>query len=161
MESDLTFNATMSRFLQEIPLEIEIVPMTIDQKLARLGELTTIVTLISPFPAFISCGMSSIDKDRQLQKLSYNFILAMMTTNIIWLAYSLKVENIDLIVINSLGTLVSCSFVVVYLYVKYRITRLSTHVARFMGAIVFSLIMSSGLTSTWTNGVIATSCSMT
>ena len=85
----------------------------------------------------------------------------MMTTNIIWLAYSLKVENIDLIVINSLGTLVSCSFVVVYLYVKYRITRLSTHVARFMGAISFSLIMSSGLTSTWTNGVIATSCSMT
>ena len=135
--------------------------MTIDQKLARLGELTTIVTLISPFPAFISCGMSSIDKDRQLQKLSYNFILAMMATNIIWLAYSLKVDNIDLIVINSLGTLVSCSFVMVYLYVKYRITRLSTHIARFMGAVCFSLAMSSGLTSSWTNGVIATSCSMT
>ena len=66
MESDLTFNATLSRFLQEVPLEMEIVSMTIDQKLARLGELTTIVTLISPFPAFISCGMSSIDKDRQL-----------------------------------------------------------------------------------------------
>ena len=105
--------------------------------------------------------MSSIDKDRQLQKLSYNFILAMMATNIIWLAYSIKVDNIDLIVINSLGTLISCSFVAVYLYVKYRITRLSTHISRFMGAVFFSLAMSSGLTSSWTNGVIATSCSMT
>ena len=161
MESELALNITMGRFLQEPALEMEIIPMTIDQKLARLGELTTIVTLISPFPAFISCGMSSIDKDRQLKKLSYNFILAMMATNIIWLAYSVKVDNIDLIVINSLGTLVSCSFVLVYLYVKYRITRLSTHVARFMGAVCFSLIMSSALTSSWTNGVIATSCSMT
>ena len=161
MESELALNITMGRFLQEPALEMEIIPMTIDQKLARLGELTTIVTLISPFPAFISCGMSSIDKDRQLKKLSYNFILAMMATNIIWLAYSVKVDNIDLIVINSLGTLVSCSFVMVYLYVKYRITRLSTHVARFMGAVCFSLIMSSALTSSWTNGVIATSCSMT
>ena len=129
--------------------------------MARLGELTTIVTLISPFPAFISCGKSSIDKDRLLSKLSYNFILAMMATNIIWLAYSIKVENVDLIVINSIGTLIATSFVLIFLYVKYRITRLSTHIARFIGALIFSALVSSNLTGTQTNGIIATSCSMT
>ena len=85
----------------------------------------------------------------------------MMVTNIIWLAYSIKVENIDLIVINSIGTLIATSFVLIYLFIKYRITRLSTHIARFLAALVFSAIASSRLTDTWSNGVIATSCSMT
>ena len=85
----------------------------------------------------------------------------MMATNIIWLAYSIKVENVDLIVINSIGTLIATSFVLIFLYVKYRITRLSTHIARFIGALIFSALVSSNLTGTWTNGVIATSCSMT
>lgn len=84
-----------------------------------------------------------------------------MVTNIIWLAYSIKVANIDLIVINSIGTLIATSFVLIFLYVKYRITRLSTHVARFVGGLTFSALVSTNLTSTWTNGVIATSCSMT
>ena len=84
-----------------------------------------------------------------------------MVTNIIWLAYSIKVANIDLIVINSIGTVIATSFVFIFLYVKYRITRLSTHIVRFIGGLVFSALVSTNLTSSWTNGVIATSCSMT
>ena len=44
-------------------------PTTIDSKLARLGELTTIVTLISPLPAFVSCHKSSVEKERMLDLL--------------------------------------------------------------------------------------------
>ena len=160
MEDALTANLTQTANRVLIALD-EPIHMTTDQKLARLGELTTIVTLISPFPAFISCGKSSIDKDRQLSKLSYNFLLAMMVTNIIWLAYSLKEDNIDLIVINSIGTVIATSFVLTYLYVKYRITRLSTHIVRFASGLLFAILCSSDLTGNWTNGLIATSCSMT
>lgn len=36
---------------------------TLEQKLARLGELTMIVTLISPLPSFIFCHKSSFEKN--------------------------------------------------------------------------------------------------
>ena len=162
MEDSLLSNFTQvaSRALEAAIDNTGPIPMTVDQKLARLGELTTIVTLISPFPAFISCGKSSLDKDRDLKKLSYNFLLAMMITNIIWLAYSVKISNIDLIVINSIGTLIASSFVGIYLFVKYKITRLSTHIARLLCGLLFSILASSQLTTPFVNGLIATSCSM-
>lgn len=68
MEDTLTANFTevAYRFLEAAIDQNDVVSiaMTTDQKLARLGELTSIVTMISPFPAFVSCGKSSIDKDR-------------------------------------------------------------------------------------------------
>ena len=84
-----------------------------------------------------------------------------MVTNIIWLAYSIKIENIDLIVINSIGTLIATTFVAIYLWVKFRITRLSTHIARFICGLLFSIIASSSYATPWATGLIATSCSMT
>jgi len=68
MEDTLTGNFTevAFRFLEAAIESNDVIsiPMTTDQKLARLGELTSIVTMISPFPAFVSCGKSSIDQDR-------------------------------------------------------------------------------------------------
>jgi len=85
----------------------------------------------------------------------------MLATSIIWLAYSIKVENVDLIVINGLATIIAVSFVSIYLFVKWKITRLSTYIARLLVCLLFSTAASSSITSPWTNGVIATSCSMT
>ena len=84
-------------------------------KLARLGELTTIVTLISPLPAFVSCHKTSIEKERMLDKISYNFLMAMLVTNVVWTAYSIKIDNADLIVINVLGSLIAGTFICVYI----------------------------------------------
>ena len=95
---------------------------TIDAKLARLGELTTIVTLISPLPAFVSCHKSSVEKKRMLEKISFNFLMAMLVTNLVWLAYSFKIVNPDLIVINALGSVIAGTFVTLYIWRKHIVT---------------------------------------
>ena len=134
---------------------------SLEQKLACLGELTTIVTLISPLPSFIFCHKSSFEKNQQLTKISYNFLLAMMANNGVWLAYSLKIWNMDLIVVNSLGTMVSATWVILYLYVKFKVARLCNHLPRLMLALFFEFTVSSSLTDEWLNGLIATAMSMT
>jgi len=95
-----------------MPLPIE---TTIDAKLARLGELTTLVTLISPLPAFVSCHKSALEKKVMLEKISFNFLMAMFVTNMVWLAYSIKIANPDLIVINALGSIIAGTFVCIFI----------------------------------------------
>lgn len=125
-----------------------------------MGELTTIVTLISPLPAFIFCHKSSFDKNKQLEKISFNFLLAMMVTNIVWLAYSIKITNIDLIIINSLGSIIASSFVSLYLWVKYKVARFWGHLPKVVIGVIFAICASSSLTDDFTNGLIATTLSM-
>lgn len=132
-----------------------------DQKLARLGELTTLITLISPLPAFISCHKRSSEKNAMLAKISFNFLLAMWMTNVIWLAYSIKIENIDILVINAIGTLIASIFVTIFLYVKFKVARFTTHLSRLILGILFTIAVSSSLTDKWSNGLVATLCSMT
>lgn len=85
----------------------------------------------------------------------------MMVTNQVWLAYSLKIDNIDLIIVNGVGTLIASTFVTLYLYVKFKVARLAMHLPRLFFGIVFSIISSSSLTNPWLNGLIATTLSMT
>ena len=118
------------------------------------------MTLISPLPAFIFCHKTSFEKNQQLAKLSFNFLLAMMVTNYIWLAYSIKVENVDLIIINSLGTIIASSFVTLYLYVKFKVGRIHIHLLRLIVGLIFAFSVMSSWTDPWTNGLIATSMSM-
>ena len=119
------------------------------------------ITLISPLPAFVSCHKPSWEKNKQLAKVSYNFLVAMWATNVVWLAYSLKIDNIDLIVINALGVLISSCFLFLFLYVKARVARLTMHLLRFFIGLVLGAAFSSNLTTPWTNGLLATSMSMT
>ena len=142
-----------------IPLE-EPIATPIDQKLARLGELTTIITLISPLPNFIFCHKTSFQKNEQLAKLSFNFLLAMLVTNTVWLAYSIKIMNLDLIVINSIGTMVASSFIILYLWVKHKVARLGIHIPRLVCGIIFAIVASSNLTDPWLNGLLATTMSI-
>ena len=107
------------------------------------------------------CHKKTFEKDKMLQKLSYNFLIAMLTTNIVWLSYSLKVSNMDLVVINSLGTIIATSFVSIYLWVKFKVSRLSTHLTRLLIACTFAAFCSSSLLDAWTTGLVATSLSMT
>ena len=85
----------------------------------------------------------------------------MWATNTVWLAYSIKIMNVDLIVINSLGTFIASCFLVIYLYVKSKVARLSIHIIRLVIGIGLALSFSSNLTSPWTNGLLATLMSMT
>ena len=118
------------------------------------------MTLISPLPTFIFCHKSNYEKNEQLAKISFNFLLAMMSTNSIWLAYSLKVFNLDLVIINGLGTLIATCFVMMYLYVKFKVTRLTVHLPRLCLSVIFAMLGSSSLTTPWQNGLIAVAMSM-
>mmetsp|Transcript_32851 Transcript_32851/g.40609 ORF Transcript_32851/g.40609 Transcript_32851/m.40609 type:complete len:109 (+) Transcript_32851:274-600(+) len=67
----------------------------------------------------------------------------------------------DLVVVNGLGTIVSCVWVSLFLYVKYKVARLCSHLPRLAIALIFAAAVSSDLTDDWLNGLIATSMSMT
>ena len=85
----------------------------------------------------------------------------MWMTNIIWLAYSVKIANIDILVINAIGSFIASVFVAIFLYVKFKVARLSSHLSRLFVGFLFTGMVSSGLTDQWSNGLIATLCSMT
>lgn len=85
----------------------------------------------------------------------------MMVTNTVWLAYSHKIMNIDLIIVNAMGTLIASTFVTLYLYVKFKVARLMAHLPRFCFGVLFAMLASSSLTDPWMNGLIATTMSMT
>lgn len=95
-----------------------------------------------------------------LEKISFNFLVAMFVTNLVWLFYSIKIDNNDLIVINALGTIIAGSFTTLFLYVKQKVTRPYTHLTKFALGLSFAFTVGSSLTTPWTNGFIATSLSM-
>jgi uncharacterized protein with PQ loop repeat len=139
---------------------------TIDAKLARLGELTTLVTLISPLPAFVSCHKSALEKKDMLAKISFNFLMAMFVTNMVWLAYSIKIANSDLIVFNALGSIIAGTFVSIYIHTQiaaHDLTYGKPFILIFAAGIGFAWILSAPnfLLGTWWNGFAATSLSMT
>ena len=95
--------------------------MTLESKLAGTGQLTTLMLLLSPFPAFVFCYKSSIEKNKQIAAISPNYLVASFFCNAVWLAYALKIANPDLIVINCLGTVITAFFMVMFLYVKVKV----------------------------------------
>ena len=141
---------------------IEIPGTTIDAKLARLGELTTIITLISPLPAFISCHKSRLEKYRMLDKISFYFLMAMWVTNMVWLAYSIKIANPDLIIINALGTIIAGTFVSIYIWTKLKITSANVEILIFFSGMTLAMLLSwpDLLLDTWWNGFASTCLSM-
>ena len=67
----------------------------------------------------------------------------MMVTCYVWLAYSIKIWNLDLLIINSLGAVISSSFVLLYLYVKFKVARITLHLPRLIIGVVFASYVSS------------------
>ena len=92
-----------------------------ENKLACVGQLTTIILLISPFPQFVFCHKKSLEKNASLKGISFKYLLANFFCYQVWLAYSFKVDNMDLIIINMVGAIINTTFLGLYLYVKYKI----------------------------------------
>jgi uncharacterized protein with PQ loop repeat len=72
-------------------------------------------------PNFVFCHKKSLEKNQMVSKVSYKYLLANFLNNAVWLAYSLKVENTDLIIINGLGSLITCLFLSLYIYAKMKV----------------------------------------
>ena len=134
--------------------------LTLDQKMARLGELTTLFTLVSPLSNFIFCHKKNFEKNQQLSKISFSFLLAMMVTNYAWLSYSVKQSNLDILIINILCTIFSSVFVIMYLYVKFKVAKLTPYLSRLCLSIIFIILTCSSLTNPWLTGLVATTMSM-
>jgi solute carrier family 50 protein (sugar transporter) len=56
-----------------------------------------------------------------VSKVSYKYLLANFVQNVVWLAYSIKVDNIDLIVINFLSVVITSIFLALYIYAKIKV----------------------------------------
>jgi len=74
--------------------------------------------LISPFPAFVFCHKKNLEKNEQIKGISYTYLLANFVCSAVWLAYSFKVNNMDLIIINTVASIITAFFLIMYLYVK-------------------------------------------
>ena len=131
---------------------------SLEQKLAAVGQLTTIIMLVSPFPNFVFCHKKSLDANKQVSAISSRYLFVNFMNNAVWLVYSLKIDNSDLIIINSLGSLISFFFLALYLYVKARVGRYAEHSGLLVVAPV-PLLAWQYLSSDWT-GLLATTLSI-
>lgn len=125
-----------------------------------MGQLTTLLLLVSPFPAFVFCHKKSLEKNASISKISYKYLLANFVCSAIWLAYSLKVENTDLIVINFLATVLTCLFLSLYIYVKIKVGHHQKSFLLLLLSLPLIYISYSESFSTNNTGLLATSMSV-
>ncbi len=130
-------------------------------KFARIGELTSIITMISPLPCFIFCHKKAHEKNKMVDQISYNFLLALMVMNMVWVSYAFKIDNNDILVINSLGLFVSLVFLSLYLYVKIKIGKVYREMALLISTIPFLIWSCSNQVGPNLTGLLASTLSMT
>lgn len=94
--------------------------MVLEKKVACVGQLTTLVLLLSPFPSFVFCHKKTLEKNKQISSISFSYLLANFVCNAVWLGYSFKVESPDLIILNLLGSVLTAFFLMLFLYVKVK-----------------------------------------
>lgn len=82
---------------------------------ARMGELSSIFTIVSPLPEFISCHKPNKQKYDMLKTISYNYLLALWIMNTAWVAYDWKAELEDIIPINVIGMISALIFILMYI----------------------------------------------
>jgi uncharacterized protein with PQ loop repeat len=92
-----------------------------EKRLASIGQLTQIILLLSPLPNFVFCHKKSLEKNSMLKNMSFKYLLSNFVNSTVWLAYSLKIENDDLIIINVIATIITSLFLLLFLYVKIKI----------------------------------------
>ena len=104
--------------------------------------------------------MKSYEKNKQLENISFNYLLTMVMFNLVWVAYACKVNNMDLKIIYGVGVAITMSFFVLFLYVKYKVGKLAQYLPRLAVGLSFTVFASSSLTDENVNGLIATTLSM-
>ena len=111
-----------------------------DEKLRRIGEFTTILTLLAPINSFLICRKKSYDMNLMLQQINFKYLLSLLSCNLIWMAYSLRGPSQALVMLNVLRVTVSIAYVVIYLYAKTRVKPPEPYLKQLLVACVFSLL---------------------
>ena len=135
--------------------------MCLADKLASFGQLTTLILLLAPFPSFVFCHKKSLEKNASIKSISFKYLLANFFCNQVWLAYSIKAENPDLIVINGLGSLITTFFLLLFLYVKFKLNQyVMPLLSTLLTMPVILACASQTLTTLTQTGLIATTLSV-
>lgn len=95
-----------------------------------------------------------------LAGVSYKFLLVSFVCNCIWLSYSLRINNMDLIVINGLATIISAFFLSLYMYVKIKIGHHQRSFLLLLLSIPVISVCYSSYLSTQQTGILATASSV-
>jgi len=131
-----------------------------ENKLACIGQLTTIILLVSPLPQFVFCHKKSLEKNASIKEISFKYLLANFLCYQVWVAYSLKVDNIDLIIINMLGAVINTIFLVLYMYVKCTVGQHSQYMLMILVSLPMVYMAHSSALSMDNTGLFATTLSV-
>jgi uncharacterized protein with PQ loop repeat len=126
------------------------------KRIAAIGELTSIITMISPLPAFISCHKKPEEKVKMLDGISFNFLIVTFLLQSTCLAYILKAGLDEILVINVLTTITSMSFIVAYLHTKMTVERPYQQAFQFVMCIPYVHVIFSDLVNEYNTGLVAT-----
>ena len=75
--------------------------------------------------------------------------------NTMWVAYAIKAELNDIIAINLLGTISSIIFILLYLYIKYKVEIIVSDVVYFITTIPISIFIFTDAFSADLTGTLA------
>lgn len=122
---------------------------------ARMGELSSILTIVSPLPEFISCHKPDKERFAMLKSISFNYLLALWVMNTTWVAYAIKAHLDDIIAINLLGMVSALIFILLYLQIKFSLTLPRTEVVGFICTVPYTVFIFTNAFSTELTGILA------
>jgi hypothetical protein len=64
--------------------------------LAKIGMVTVCGLILTPVPSFLFCGLTQKEKEARIQSFSFSYLLFSLLNNLIWLAYSQKVDDLNI-----------------------------------------------------------------
>ena len=121
-----------------------------------IGELSRLILMIGPLKSFVYCGKTNHEKLELLKTISYNYLITLLLMSSAWLAYSYKIDNIDLIIINWCQTVCAVLYVLLYLYIRTFGTFPYKEFFMFVFSIPFQGLLFTEFLSTDTVGFLAT-----
>jgi hypothetical protein len=131
------------------------IAIRIARKCITVGELCTLISIISPFPAFVSCYQSSYEKYQKIKEVSFYFLLELFMINAVWFAFEYKEDNPEIMVTHVLGMLVALTFISLYIYFKSKVTSAKKEIKVFLMTLPFCVLMLSDHILTPMTGAIA------
>lgn len=121
-----------------------------------MGELSSLALMIGPIKSFLFCGKSKVEKLELLRTISYNYLMMLLLMSSAWLAYSYKINNFDLIMINWCGTVFAVIYVVLFLLIRTFDKFPLNQLLFFLFSIPFQGILFTDYLTMDTVGVLAT-----
>lgn len=125
-------------------------------RVAAFGELTSIITMVSPLPAFISCHKNPEEKFKMLSGISFNFLVANFLLQSTFLAYIIKARLDDIFVINVLTTGTAMIFIVLFISTKMAVERPLKEGVVFCLSIPYMHFVFSDMIDEESTGLLAT-----